>query len=113
SSCCARSSPSTTTRSGRRSAAPRRRSARPRTGQPPRSRPPGPRSPAPRPRFAVERSRQRQVTERFFAAAGGGDVNALMELLSPDVTLWTDGGGKVRQARRAVVGAGKGGGGGG
>ncbi|MFI9594626.1 hypothetical protein [Nonomuraea sp. NPDC052265] len=28
-----------------------------------------------------------------------------MELLSPDVTLWTDGGGKVRQALRPVVGA--------
>ncbi|MEV5742971.1 RNA polymerase sigma-70 factor [Microbispora rosea] len=58
-----------------------------------------------RPRFATDRSRQRQVTERFFAAATGGDVNALMELLSPDVTLWTDGGGKVRQALRPVVGA--------
>lgn len=58
-----------------------------------------------RPRFTTDRSRQREVTERFFAAATGGDVNALMELLSPDVTLWTDGGGKVRQALRPVVGA--------
>ena len=58
-----------------------------------------------RPRFAVDRSRQREVTERFFAAAGGGDVNALLELLSPDVTVWTDGGGKVRQALRPIVGA--------
>jgi RNA polymerase sigma-70 factor (ECF subfamily) len=58
-----------------------------------------------RPRFTVDRSRQRQATERFFTAATGGDVNALMELLSPDVTLWTDGGGKVRQALRPVVGA--------
>ncbi|MGH4030087.1 RNA polymerase sigma-70 factor [Actinomycetota bacterium Odt1-20B] len=58
-----------------------------------------------RPRFEADRSRQRQVTERFFAAATGGDVNSLMELLSPDVTLWTDGGGKVRQALRPVVGA--------
>ncbi|TDC23364.1 RNA polymerase sigma-70 factor [Streptomyces sp. 8K308] len=58
-----------------------------------------------RPRFTADRSRQREVTERFFAAATGGDVNALMELLSPDVTLWTDGGGKVRQALRPVVGA--------
>ncbi|MEU5724252.1 RNA polymerase sigma-70 factor [Micromonospora sp. NPDC047738] len=59
-----------------------------------------------RPRFTADRSRQREVTERFFAAATGGDINALMELLSPDVTLWTDGGGKVRQALRPVVGAG-------
>jgi hypothetical protein len=36
----------------------------------------------------------------FFAAAAGGDINTLMELLSPDVTLWTDRGGKVRQAMR-------------
>ncbi|MET9656002.1 RNA polymerase sigma-70 factor [Streptomyces sp. NPDC006510] len=59
-----------------------------------------------RPRFTADRARQREVTERFVAAATGGDVNALMELLSPDVTLWTDGGGKVRQALRPVVGAG-------
>ncbi|MFD5000876.1 RNA polymerase sigma-70 factor [Streptomyces buecherae] len=58
-----------------------------------------------RPRFAAALARQREVTERFLAAATGGDVNALMELLSPEVTLWTDGGGKVRQARRPVVGA--------
>jgi len=58
-----------------------------------------------RPRFAADRSRQREVTERFFAAATGGDINALMELLSPGVTLWTDGGGKVRQALRPVIGA--------
>ncbi|MDQ0381689.1 RNA polymerase sigma-70 factor [Amycolatopsis thermophila] len=58
-----------------------------------------------RPRFTTDRARQRAVTERFFAAATGGDVNALLDLLSPDVTLWTDGGGKVRQALRPVVGA--------
>ncbi|MGC5311386.1 RNA polymerase sigma-70 factor [Micromonospora zamorensis] len=58
-----------------------------------------------RPRFVADRSRQHEVTRRFFAAATGGDINALMELLSPDVTLWTDGGGKVRQAMRPVVGA--------
>jgi RNA polymerase sigma-70 factor, ECF subfamily len=27
-----------------------------------------------------------------------------MQLLAPDVTLWTDGGGKVRQALRPIVG---------
>ncbi|GAA0853848.1 RNA polymerase sigma-70 factor [Streptosporangium amethystogenes subsp. fukuiense] len=58
-----------------------------------------------RPRFTADRSRQRDVTERFLAAATGGDINTLMELLSPDITLWTDGGGKVRQALRPVVGA--------
>ncbi|MFC7383875.1 RNA polymerase sigma-70 factor [Sphaerisporangium rhizosphaerae] len=58
-----------------------------------------------RPRFTADRSRQREVTGRFLAAATGGDINTLMELLSPNVTLWTDGGGKVRQALRPVVGA--------
>jgi len=58
-----------------------------------------------RPRFPATPAQQREVTDRFFAAATGGDVNALMDLLSPDVTLWTDGGGKVRQALRPVVGA--------
>ncbi|MFG2721398.1 RNA polymerase sigma factor SigJ [Streptomyces sp. NPDC048416] len=57
-----------------------------------------------RPRFTTDRARQRDVAERFFAAATGGDINTLMELLSPDVTLWTDGGGKVRQALKPVVG---------
>jgi RNA polymerase sigma-70 factor (ECF subfamily) len=58
-----------------------------------------------RPRFSADRGRHRQVTERFFAAASGGDINTLMQLLAPDVTLWTDGGGKVRQAMRPVTGA--------
>ena len=53
-----------------------------------------------RPRFESDRIKKREATERFFAATTGGDINALMELLAPDVTLWTDGGGKVRQAMR-------------
>ncbi|MET9696873.1 RNA polymerase sigma-70 factor [Streptomyces sp. NPDC006529] len=57
-----------------------------------------------RPRFPADRARQRDVTERFFGAVSGGDLNALMELLAPDVTLWTDGGGKVRQALKPVIG---------
>src|SRR5439155_1217330 len=58
-----------------------------------------------RPRFHADGTRRREVTDRFFAAATGGDINTLMELLAPDVTLWTDGGGKVRQAMRPVTGA--------
>jgi RNA polymerase sigma-70 factor (TIGR02957 family) len=57
-----------------------------------------------RPRFTTDHARRRDVTERFFAATSGGDINSLMELLSPEVTLWTDGGGKVRQALKPVVG---------
>lgn len=58
-----------------------------------------------RPRFPTDRTRQRQVTEHFLAAATGGDINTLMQLLAPDVALWTDGGGKVRQALRPITGA--------
>jgi RNA polymerase sigma-70 factor (ECF subfamily) len=58
-----------------------------------------------RPRFHRSRAQQQAVTTRFLAAAAGGDINELMEMLAPDVALWTDGGGKVRQAMRPVVGA--------
>ncbi|MGK5684320.1 RNA polymerase sigma-70 factor [Actinoplanes sp. URMC 104] len=58
-----------------------------------------------RPRFPTDRRRQRDATERFLAAATGGDINSLMELLAPGVTLWTDGGGKVRHMRRPISGA--------
>ncbi len=57
-----------------------------------------------RPRFETDRGKKREATERFFAAITGGDINELMELLAPEVTLWTDGGGKVRQAMRPIVG---------
>jgi RNA polymerase sigma-70 factor (ECF subfamily) len=57
-----------------------------------------------RPRFETDRDKKRAVTERFFAATTGGDINELMQLLAPDVTLWTDGGGKVRQAMRPIIG---------
>ncbi|MGW1535785.1 RNA polymerase sigma-70 factor [Streptomyces aureus] len=57
-----------------------------------------------RPRYPADPVRRRDVTERFFAASTGGDINTLMELLSPDVTLWTDGGGKVQQALKPVTG---------
>ncbi len=58
-----------------------------------------------RPRFAGSPAVRQRATERFLAAATGGDLNALMELLAPEVTLWTDGGGKVRQALRPIEGA--------
>ncbi|WP_049565118.1 RNA polymerase sigma factor SigJ [Nonomuraea sp. SBT364] len=51
-----------------------------------------------RPRYQADPRVQRQVTERFLAAALGGDLDALMEMLAPDVTLWTDSGGKSRGA---------------
>jgi RNA polymerase sigma-70 factor (ECF subfamily) len=58
-----------------------------------------------RPRIETASGERRVATERFFAAAAGGDINALMAVLAPDVALWTDGGGKVRAAFRPVAGA--------
>jgi RNA polymerase sigma-70 factor (ECF subfamily) len=58
-----------------------------------------------RPRFTADRAQQLDATTRFLSAAAGGDINTLMAVLSPDVTLWTDGGGKVRHATRPVTGA--------
>lgn len=51
-----------------------------------------------RPRYQADLQLQRRVTERFIAAALGGDLSALMAMLAPDVTLWTDGGGKTPTA---------------
>lgn len=57
-----------------------------------------------RPRFDTDRAEREKVTARFIAACAGGDLNAVMELLAPDVTAWTDGGGKVTAARRPLRG---------
>ncbi|SFD91935.1 RNA polymerase sigma-70 factor [Blastococcus tunisiensis] len=60
-----------------------------------------------RPRFEADRRAQREVTERFLAAAAGGDVDALLAALAPDVVLVSDGGGKAKAALRPITGAGK------
>jgi len=60
-----------------------------------------------RPRFDTDRRAQREVTERFLAAAISGDVESLLAALSPGVVLISDGGGKVSAARRPIVGADK------
>ena len=60
-----------------------------------------------RPRFDVDRNQQRKVTQRFLDAATGGDIEGLMAVLAPNVTLLTDGGGKTRAALRPIIGAGK------
>jgi RNA polymerase sigma-70 factor (ECF subfamily) len=60
-----------------------------------------------RPRFDVDAGQQRAVTERFLAAAGGGDIDELMLVLAPDVILVSDGGGKAKAPLRPVIGAAK------
>ncbi|MFG1930791.1 RNA polymerase sigma-70 factor [Mycobacterium sp. NPDC048908] len=46
-----------------------------------------------------------ELTTRFFTAASTGDVDALLEMLSPDVVWTADSDGKVSAARRPIVGA--------
>ncbi|MFD9132570.1 RNA polymerase sigma-70 factor [Streptomyces bottropensis] len=46
-----------------------------------------------RPRYEVDPAERRELTERFLAAAAGGDLDRLMALLAPDVRLVGDGGG--------------------
>ncbi|MEE4543785.1 RNA polymerase sigma factor SigJ [Streptomyces sp. V4-01] len=57
-----------------------------------------------RPRYQADPRVQQEVTERFIAAALGGDLAALMSLLAPEVTMWSDGGGKARSALHPVRG---------
>ena len=51
-----------------------------------------------KPRFESSREERGRLAERFFAAAGARDRDALAELLAGDVTFYGDGGGKVRGA---------------
>ena len=51
-----------------------------------------------RPRYRADARLRQQVTERFAEAVYGGDLEALLRLLAPDVTLWADGGGKAPAA---------------
>ncbi|MFD2077927.1 RNA polymerase sigma-70 factor, ECF subfamily [Actinopolymorpha cephalotaxi] len=60
-----------------------------------------------RPRFETDRTTQRDATERFLAAANSGDLAGLMNLLAPDVTLLSDGGGVAKAALRVIEGADK------
>ncbi|WP_174867459.1 RNA polymerase sigma factor SigJ [Nocardia arthritidis] len=57
-----------------------------------------------RPRRTADPKTQQLVTEKFLAAQLTGDLSALLELLAPDVTLWSDGGGKRRAALRPIIG---------
>ncbi|MFD7614179.1 RNA polymerase sigma factor SigJ [Streptomyces sp. NPDC059828] len=55
-----------------------------------------------KPRYDVDAAQRRELTERFLAAAGGGDLDALLGLLAPDVRLVSDGGGRAKAARRVI-----------
>ncbi|MFF3751945.1 RNA polymerase sigma factor SigJ [Streptomyces sp. NPDC002018] len=60
-----------------------------------------------RPRYDVDPAERRDLTERFLAAAAGGDLDALIGLLAPDARLVGDGGGKAKAPLRVLEGADK------
>ena len=57
-----------------------------------------------RPRQRVDRVEHAAVLERFRVAADTGDLQALVDVLAPDVLLVTDGGGVRKAALRPILG---------
>ncbi|MBS1879072.1 MAG: RNA polymerase sigma-70 factor [Actinobacteria bacterium] len=58
-----------------------------------------------RPRFESSRDEREEIVRRFFAAAGDGDAEGLLELLAADVVLYGDGGGKAPALGQPLHGA--------
>jgi len=57
-----------------------------------------------RPRFRDDARRKRELVGRFLAALRDGDAAGFTSVLTADVALWSDGGGKVLAARRPIFG---------
>ena len=60
-----------------------------------------------RPRFEHSPEQEKRLTESFLEASLNGDMDALLEMLSEDIILYSDGGGKVRAALNLIYGADK------
>ncbi|MEU9289814.1 RNA polymerase sigma-70 factor [Streptomyces sp. NPDC048275] len=60
-----------------------------------------------RPRYEVDPAERRDLTERFLAAAAGGDLEGLVSLLAPDVRLVGDSGGLAKAPLRVLESADK------
>src|ERR1700742_5037339 len=60
---------------------------------------------AARPRFQVSKAARARLLEKFMAALHAEDQAALLELFADDATYTSDGGGKVKAARKAIEGA--------
>src|SRR5215213_5439368 len=56
------------------------------------------------PRFEPDRAQKERLTADFLRAVSEGDMPALIETLTHDVTVFSDGGGKVNAARKPVAG---------
>jgi RNA polymerase sigma-70 factor, ECF subfamily len=59
---------------------------------------------AQRVRYDTDESTRAAVTQRFLDACVGGDLTRLMEVLAPEVTLVSDGGGLAPAPRKAIDG---------
>ena len=57
-----------------------------------------------RPRFQATPEAHRKLLDSFIQAVGTGDLPGLTSLLAEGITVWSDGGGKVRAATRPVQG---------
>ena len=57
-----------------------------------------------RPRFRAETAAHAELLRRFARAAGSGDMDALISLLSADVVMHTDGGGRASALRLPIYG---------
>ncbi|MEU2855834.1 RNA polymerase sigma-70 factor [Streptomyces syringium] len=55
-------------------------------------------------RFEPDSAATREIVQRFLHATTTGEVQALMDLLAPDVVQVSDGGGKVSAARHPITG---------
>jgi RNA polymerase sigma-70 factor (ECF subfamily) len=58
-----------------------------------------------RPRFKAPTREHMELLERFYQAAGSGDIDKLLTLLSTDVEMHTDGGGKAAALVLPISGA--------
>jgi ketosteroid isomerase-like protein len=52
----------------------------------------------------ARRAEGEELARRFFKAAAGGDLDALLDMLAPDVVLHSDGGGKAQALDKPLVG---------
>ncbi len=57
-----------------------------------------------RPRYPVSAEQQLRLTNQFLQACNSGDMQGLIALLSDDIVLYSDGGGKVAAARNPIYG---------
>ncbi|MEW6636675.1 MAG: RNA polymerase sigma-70 factor [Actinomycetota bacterium] len=58
-----------------------------------------------RPRFDPAPEDGERLVRRFVEACMSGDMEGLLRMMSEEITLWTDGGGRVRAARNPIYGS--------